>query len=520
MRRPAYRLNRGQVSRTYSVPAPTRGWNARDSVAAMRKGDAALLTNFFPLTSDVILRQGVTQHVTGIDSGAQVETLVSYRPTTGSNKLFAFTPTKLFDVSTAGAAGAAVVSSLTNGRWQTTNFTTVGGNFIICVNGADKPLLYNGTTWTAVDGASTPAITGVTSTLLTNVNVFKQRCWYVETASFNAWYSAAGAMTGALTKFDMSGVFKKGGYLMAMANWTVDGGDGLDDLAVFISSQGEVAVYQGTDPTSASTFALVGIYNIAAPIGRRCTLKYGPDLLIITVDGVIPASKAFMSGRTNSAIAISDRISGAVTAAASSYGANFGWQLTQFSEAGMLLLNVPNAVGQQQQFVMNTTTGAWANFTGWYANCFEVFNGGLYYGTAGEVRHAWNGLSDNGAQIVGDMAGAFDYFGNRDGLKQIMMLRPVIAWDTNPGQMLVGVDTDFAITTPLGVVAFPTGGGSLWDSGLWDSAVWGGGTTINKDWYGATGVGYAIAPRLKVATNNAQIRVSAFDYLYQPGGVL
>lgn len=519
MRRPQRQINRGQISQTYSVPAPIKGWNARDSIAAMTRGDAALLTNFFPLTSDVVLRSGVTQHVTAIDSGAQVETVISYKPPSGSNKLFAFTPTKLFDATTPGAAGAAVVSSLTNGRWQTTNFTTSGGNFLMCVNGADKPLLYNGTTWVAIDGASTPAITGVTTTLLVNVNVFKQRVWYVETASFNAWYTAAGALTGAVTKFDMSGVFKKGGYLMAMANWTIDAGDGLDDLAIFISSQGEVAVYQGTDPSSASTFALVGIFSIGAPIGRRCTIKYGTDLLIITVDGVVPVSKALQSGRKG-AIAISDRIAGAITAAATSYGANFGWQLQQFSEAGMLLLNVPVAVGQQQQFVMNTTTGAWCNFTGWYANCFEVHNGGLYYGTAGEVRHAWSGFSDNGAQIVGDMAGAFDYFGNRDGLKQIMLLRPVVAWDINPGEMLVGVDVDFAITTPTGAISFPTGGGSTWDSGLWDTAVWGGGTTINKDWYSAPGYGYAISPRLRIATNAAQIRVQAFDYLYQRGGVL
>lgn len=501
------------VSDTYSVPAPVKGWNARDSVAAMRPGDAALLTNFFPLPSEVVLRSGMTAHVTDIDAGSQVETLVAYKPPTGSDKLFAFTPTRLFDVTSAGVAGAAVIESLTNGRWQSTNFTSVGGNFLLCVNGADKPLLYNGTTWTALDAGSTPAITGVATSQFVHVNVFKQRVWYTATASFNVYYTDIGALTGAVTRFDLSGVFRKGGFLMAMDNWTLDGGDGIDDLAVFISSKGECAVYKGTNP--GSDFALVGMFLIAAPIGRRCTLKYGGDLLIITVDGVVPASKAFVKNRSDSSVAISDRIRGAVTQAAINYSANFGWELTQFSEAGMLLLNVPKAVGSQEQFVMNSTTGSWCNFTGWSANCFQVHNGGLYFGTAGEVRRAWNGLNDLGGQITGEMAGAFDYFGSRTGLKQIHLLRPVIAWDTNPGELLVGVDVDFNLTTPQGSVSFPVGSGSLWDAGLWDSAVWGGGSTINKDWYSATGVGYAISPRLKISTNNASIKLQAFDYAYQ-----
>ena len=509
---------RRQVSQTQSRRAPVRGWNARDSIAAMKEGDAYRLENFFPTTSDVMLRKGMAAHATGL--GAQVETLASYRPPTGSHALFAWAGTNAYNATAAGAVGAAVLSSLTNARWQHVNFTTTGGNFLICVNGADLLRLYNGTTWTAIDGASTPAITGVTTSTLINVNVFKERVWYIQSGTLDAWYSAVGAFAGALTKFSLGSIFKRGGYLMAMGSWTIDGGTGIDDLAVFITSEGEVAVYQGTNPAFAESWALVGIYNIAAPIGRRCFAKFGGDLLIITKDGVVPASKAFIAGRTSTAIALTDRISGAMTSAASLYSGTFGWEVTHYGAGNMLLLNVPVAANLQEQYVMNSTTGAWCKFTDWPANCFQIHNDELYFGMNGAVRKAWTGTSDAGVNIVGDMVGAFDYLDNANGLKQMLMMRPVIGWDAFPAEFLIGIDVDFIVNDPTGPISFPTGAGSVWDTGTWDTAIWGGDISFNRDWYTVTGLGYAIAPHIKISSSQANVRISSIDYLYERGGVL
>lgn len=520
MRKAARTKSRGgQVSRTHSSQAPVRGWNARDSIAAMKPGDAIKLTNWFPTTSDVELRKGMAAHVTGItDSGAaQVETLVSYRPVTGTHKLWAFAGTKLFDATSAGAAPAATVSGLSNARWQCVNFTTTGGNFLIGVNGADSLQLYDGSSWAAITGVSTPAITGVTTSDLIHVNVFKERVYYIQKASLDVWYTGVGAFSGALTKFALGSIFKRGGYLMAMGTWSVDGGQGIDDLAVFITSQGEVAVYQGTSPAS---WSLVGIFNIGAPLGRRCMTKFGGDLLIITQDGVVPASKAFISDRTSSAVALTDRISGALRTAAQNYGSNFGWELTQYPNGGALILNVPAATNQQTQYVMNTTTGAWADFTGWTANTFEVHNDALYFGMLGEVRKAWTGVSDAGAAIVAEAIGAFDYFATRNALKQVRMIRPVIGWDANPTEFRIGVDADFVTVTPNNAISLPAGVGTTWDTGTWDVGLWGGEVILNTQWYTAFALGYALAPHIKVSSNAATIRWAATDFLYEPGGVL
>lgn len=513
---------RGKVSRTHNSPAPVGGWNGRDGYTAMRDNEAVTLQNFFPSTSDVVLRKGMAAHATGITDGAaaQVETVVSYRPPSGAHSLWAFAGTKLFNVTAAGAVGAATVTGLTNARWQITNFTTAGGNFLLCVNGADDMQMYDGSTWTAINGASTPSITGVNTNTLVHVTVFKERVWYVQSGKLDVWYTGVGAFSGALTKFSLGSIFRNGGYLVAAGTWTLDGGRGIDDLMVFITSTGEVAVYQGTDPSSASTWALVGIFNVGAPIGRRCLYKYGGDLLIITQDGVVPASRAFAADRTSSAVAVSDKISGALGTAAELYSGTFGWQLTLHAKAGMLLLNVPISVGAQQQFVMNTATGAWCNFTGWNANCFEIHNDELYFGTLGEVRQAWTGTSDLGANIVGEAVGAFDYLGTPNALKAVRMIQPIIGWDSNPAEFLIGTDVDYQVQTPTGSISFASATGGVWDSGLWDGALWGGEVTLNKVWYTVTGVGYAIAPHLKVSSNAASVRWAATVILYESGGVL
>jgi hypothetical protein len=368
---------------------------------------------------------------------------------------------------------------------------------------------------------SVPAITGVATTALINVTQFKGRTWYVEKDSLSVWYSGAGALTGALTEFDLGSIFKNGGYLVAMGSWTLDSGSGVDDLAVFITSTGEIAVYQGSDPSSADTWSLVGIFNIGKPLGRRCFAKYQGDLLIITQDGLDVASRALISGRANKNAANTAIIAGATRDAAALYGANFGWEVTHYSgDASMLLLNVPVSEGLQEQYVMNTTTGAWCQFTGWAANTFAVFNDELYFGGDTVVRKVWSGTSDIGSNIVGEMVCAFDYFGNSNGIKTVRMIRPVIGWDSNPAEFLVGVDTDFIVTTPTGAIAFSASAGAVWDTGTWDSALWGGLVALNRNWYSAFGTGYAFAPHIKVSSSTAEVRLAAFDFVFERGGIL
>ena len=140
MRKPAFRkVRKGrQLASTTSVPAPVMGWNAKDSLANMEELFAVETDNFFGQTTDVRVRRGWEDHVTGI--GAQVESLMPYNSQDGTTTLFGAAGDSFYDMTTAGAVGAAVVGSLSSAMWQYTNFTNSSGDsYLCCFNGLDAP---------------------------------------------------------------------------------------------------------------------------------------------------------------------------------------------------------------------------------------------------------------------------------------------------------------------------------------------------------------------------------------------
>lgn len=519
MRKPQRRLTRSQISRTLSVPSPVAGWNARDSLAEMGPTDAVSLDNFFCSPFDVMVRYGFSQWATGI-SGT-VNTVASYSPPTGGMKMFAASGADIYDTTNPGAVGAAVVTGMTSDKFQHVNFGTAGGNFLYMVNGTDAPQLYNGTTWQAVTGVSAPvAITGVTTSNLVHVAAFQSRLWFVEKNTTKVWYLPALSVGGAALSIDLGAWFSRGGYVMAMGNWSLDAGYGMDDYAVFVSSEGQVAVFKGTDPASASTWGLIGIYDVGSPIGRRCLMKYAGDLTMICKDGLAPLSKSLMSSRVNSKEMLTDKIQHVVSDYTTLYASNFGWETAIFPQENMLLINVPTSPTASYQLVMNTITGAWSRFIGWNAACFELHDDELFFGTSGAVCKAWDTQADNGVNIDFDAQQSFNYFGARSQLKQVKMLRPLISTD-GALSVLLGVNTDFDTTPPTGIPSFTPTVGSAWDISVWDGVdTWGGDLSIKKDWQTAFGLGYCISAHIKGAARNSKLRWAATDYLVDDGGVI
>lgn len=510
--------NQWQRSRrsTASLPAPVGGWNARDALGAMPPEDACQLTNWWPATSSVYMRYGHTQYATGLDG--QCETLLLYSGLTDDEMFGATDNGSIYDVSVAGAVGAAVVSGLSNGRLQYTQITTAGGTFLMAVNGQDKMQYYDGSTW-SVDGG-TYTITGVDTADCININLFKNRIWMIEQDTLSAWYLPTTAIQGAAVEFPLGGVANLGGSLVAMATWTIDAGYGVDDLAVFITSKGEIIVYRGTDPSSAATFALVGVWHVGYPVGVRCWMKYGADLLVITQDGVMPMSAGLQSSRLDPRVSLTDKIQFAVSQAVSLYSGNFGWQLMYFPKENQLYLNVPVQEGQnQQQYVMNTITKNWCNFEGWTANCWALFDSNPYFGGNGYVGRAWDGLTDNNADIQATAIQAFSNFGNSTVQKRFTMMRPVFF--TNGAPSILGeinVDFDLSDTTAaLSVTPIPY---ATWDAGLWDSAIWGSDTVLQQNWQGVTGIGYYAAPFIKVAAQGITVQWVNTTIVFENGGVL
>ena len=519
IRQPLLRKSPGrglQKAATASLPAPVGGWNARDPLAAMSPKDAIVLENWFPKAADVELRPGCQQWASGF-----VQQPLTLFPWNGpsTNKFFASTNAGIYDV-TAGAAIGASVSALTNGYVQYTNFTVAGGSYLVVVNGQDKLKLYDGTTWQDIDSASTPAITGLATTSLKNVAVIKKRLWFVQKNSMSAWYLPTASIGGALTEFPMGQVFGRGGYLVAIGTWTIDGGNGSDDYAVFMSSEGEVAVYKGTDPASSTTWTHVGTYYIGEPLGTNCFCKYGGDLLILCQNGLFPLSKALQSATVDRSSALTAKIDTAFTEAATLYGQNTGWQVIAYPQGSFVLVNIPITATYTQQYVMNSITGAWCKFTGWLANAWEVFNETLYFASDTRTAKACTGRDDFGAAIVGRAQQAYSYFGARARQKHFKLVRPIVNIDGNVTLQL-GMDTDYAVSEFTSITTASPTLGYLWDTAQWDQVAWGPDSETKREW--ATIFAkecYAGAFRLQCATTSVSLKWSATDFVYEKGGVL
>lgn len=167
--------NARRVSRTASIQAPTGGLNAKDPIANMKETEAVTLENWFPTPSSVDIRNGYASHVTGFTQ--PVKTLAPYNDGV-TRELFAASGDSIYDATTAGAVGAAVVTGLTNSQFQYINMGTAGGYFLLMVNGADKMQVYTGSAW--YEDGTTTTVTGFDTADAIHINNFKNRVWFVE----------------------------------------------------------------------------------------------------------------------------------------------------------------------------------------------------------------------------------------------------------------------------------------------------------------------------------------------------
>ena len=227
---------RKQIIRSAQVPAPVGGINARDSIAGQKPEDAVHMSNWWPTAFDVQVRKGYTRHLTAAPFPRH---MMSYNTNGGTDKLFFGAGAAIYDGTTAGTTGTAVVTGLSGSSFYGINFSTSAGTYLFVVNGVDSARHYNGTTW------ATPTITGVTSDNFTQGTVHKDRMWFIIKNSLTAAYLGSKSIAGAAAAFDMRSMCKQGGYLVACTTWTLDAGEGMDDHLVFITSEGECLVYRG-----------------------------------------------------------------------------------------------------------------------------------------------------------------------------------------------------------------------------------------------------------------------------------
>lgn len=505
------RFNHPSPQRTSvsKIPAPIAGINAQTGLSEMEPNEAIFLKNIIPSRYGCRVRSGYVEWATNVGTGG-VRTVLPYvGSTVANNKLFAAGSNAIFDVTLGGAAPTNVLAfgivDTNSGYGGWTQYVTNAGPFLVYCDESNGYKLYTQSTglWTTITmGGGAGQVSGVDPATFVWPVIYKSRIWFVQKNTGSAWYLAAGSVTGAATEFNFGNKFKHGGYLVALYNWTVDGGEGVDDYLVAISSSGDIILYKGDDPAVATTFTQQGQWYIGqTPVGRRVAGSFGGELYIISVYGIVPLTKLIAGALIQQDdIYISRKITPLINEQMDQARTFLGWEIKLIPKDNLLLCSVPKQTGLNYlQFVQSLNTQGWSTFIDIPYNTGEVWVDNFYIGDSTNRVLIYTGNSDNvslagtgGIDIQFSVLQTFQEEGLAGNYKRAQFLRPVFIASAAPAY-IAEVRYDYNLAEIFGAPSASSVSGALWDFAIWDTALWSIELATIDQLRGAAGMGRTIA---------------------------
>lgn len=519
--------------KTATTTAPVQGLNTVSSYATMAPSYAISVSNFIATPQGLSVRQGYRNYVTNLPG--YVQSLLTYKGNSlSSDRMFACVGTQIFDATNPTTTPVAVQNGLISSLWEHTNVTTNGGRYLVACNGVDNARFYDGTNWTNFSLNATPSLPGqITTGSMTNLSNWKQpiihqrRLWITQVNSTVAYYLPVDSMGGAAVPFDFGPTFPRGGYIATMQSWSVDLGLGIQQFLVVVSTSGDVVIYAGNNPAVPTTWSLSGVWRLGEPVGMRCLFPYESDLLFLSQDGLMELSKYLKSTRIENTSALSLTIQPTISDLVGTFHSLPGFEMVSYPGANALLLNIPQVNADQNfQFVYNTITKGWTQFTGWGAQCWASINNQLYFGGNGFIGNAFSGYRD-GANI--DSSGgnsycayvqqAFNYFDDPGRTKRFVMARPNLSTAIATPLFTVSCNVDFNLTPPSASMSTPASRSGNWDISKFDFSTWGFGGQNFSQWQSISGTGYCASFTMVISVNDYTLWAST-DWVYETGGII
>ena len=546
--RPIYRIPevmtaQSKVNTALMMPPPIGGLDTSTALVGMDVKSAIVSTNVFNRRFGNELRPGYLRWTTGI-AGA-VLTIMPYQGPRGTvapqySRLFAaasdgnvYDVTDRTDEVTPPTLAVTMPGQLSPGEMSFTQFATAANNYLVVVNAGYGVITYDTVggwvprTITYDDGGGGGPVD--IGTELDFVMAWKNRLWFVKNNTSEAYYLPVNSISGEAKLFDFGPLFVHGGDLKALASWTIDAGDGMDDKLVVTSEGGDILVYAGTDPEGADTFGIQGRwYAGRPPAGRRFMSKYGGDLAFITERGIQFMSQLLAAQAAEDPTVLKNaayRYNEVISQQVRDTRDQLFWRLIFLPAEESAIVVTPHNVGAgATQHVLSTVAEAWSTFKNMPMLGADVFQGDLYFGTTdGRVCKAFYGDTDDeltdgtpGSTVIADIQTAFvapqdDRINlKRSQLVQVMFQAPGVP------SVLVRINHEWAITPADGAPIFTGASFGLWDISKWDQAVWAGTKDSYSAWVGVEGVGVFASLRLAF-TGAPRTLFTAWKYVFEGG---
>ena len=248
-------------------------------------------------------------------------------------------------------------------------------------------------------------------------------------------------------------------------------------------------------------------------MGMNAHIQVGGDLLIATVDGILPTSGAITKGKAELELAAVTRNIKPMWRDEVLEKREHPWTLCNWGEYGGIFVTLPyGEPGQRRCLAVNSATGAWCRFTGWDAMCWIRMSGDMFFGTQdGIIMQADRGGYDDGLPYVATLVGGWEMFQSP---------AQTITWRQARASLSrrVPVSHSFRSCPRPPILSLPCrrhrmagidpGALDLWDEGLWDAALWdaGGAPTPvvrNTGWVTIGMTGFSHAPIVQVTVAQA-----------------
>ncbi len=485
----------------FDVAAPVMGMDGTVPLHNMPEGKAVYLYNIYPAEYGCRTREGHRTWAQNLSGG--VGPTRSIIPFVGDledlslARLFTATAAGIYNVTVQGADNPTAVVTFPSsageaGFCEWTHFTDPNGlQTILVADGENGLYEYNptGSVWTKL----TTEITFPDSTTpgdIVFITSHKDRIWLIAKDSADAYYLPIGAKYGAATKFQFGSKMRHGGILVGLWDWSVDGGEGVDDYLLGLSKGGDLIVYRGSDPAQSSEWDMVGRWFIGPPPkGRRVAVPVGGDTLLLSEFGLTSVA-GLMQGVDPTRVErnVTGKITRLVREEIKDKKRSDYWQTVILPEEGLCVINSPRDPDERYiQFVLNLnrvsedTGGGWGIWRDLPTTCFDTFEGKVYFGTEDGRVQQMDGSLDNvaidgtgGTPVSFSMLTGFSHFRAPAIHKQVQWIRPqFISTNVVEAACRAVYDYDLQELANLPGLA-PAPSPFDWDVGNWDAALWSG----------------------------------------------
>lgn len=501
-----------RIAQTMQFSAPLEGMSLSSKMSTSDRAVAPILDNFNVLENKIECRAGYTL-IHDMGDSAPIATLIPYYGT----------PVKI-GAASAGAirnifSGATIEDGFNSDDWAWTSYSDLGDqDYTILVNGEDGVWSWDGTAIIEETVTAPTAEPWIDPNKFDKVLSHINRLWFADSQNLAVYYLPLQQKTGEVKLLPLNVLFRRGGHIRAIATWSIDGGDGINDRLVIFSSNGECVIYSGIDPDT--DFQLVGIFRFDSPMSRICVQNYGGDLYILSGTGVMPLSTLLKSEEDE--LGQSDRdVYSEFNTVGMLYRNNPGWQLGIDHSTGRFIGNMPlGAPNKYQQMIRFMPKPVWARWRDIPARYWLWIDHRLYFSDDKGHVYEMNPIfrSDAGQAIVVDVQWAWHAYKSA-GIKHFKMLKPFVSTDGNPKyQLEMRVDYDATVLRiEPDITTF--GEGSDWDISDWDVTYWAAAPKARNRWEGTAALGDVGAPRMTARILNCYFAINGIHVLFEAGSV-